>query len=528
MRAVQELRDRPDLHAKDPIPQSSDIYCLGGSQSTRSCRVRNLCQSVNSQRFFLLRSPSSHELNFNPYTTWGAILDLTTITEHNVFFWLVDDAPGNFFLERVPNLDVRTVDITRDPKDNAFLSPPPLSEDRGDRVRLTIVKGRTYLTKRFYPPNIMHNFHDDWLGLYSLRDLWPSLVDPYDDYYYYNDDGVAVPWPTNATSARPDHGITFFDTFGKEPYDAIYEWLGRLNMVEDLLGWDYRSSKDDLPRPLPEEYICYEDAVVGNSKSLAWYQYGFSHPQGPIPEHTANGHKMREAALYALRKLGVPAWDSLEQARIIKLLLEGHQTTRRQSKDSSACIAIFSRRRTRVILNEDKLAKAIEEEFGLPICWIRLEDQPVPELVKTLYRAVMAFGMHGSLLVLSLFMPPGAVLVEGFPYAVPPENYTPYKTMIELPHMHMSYRSWKNTDPNATISYPERPASEGGIRHLDASTIDFILESKTIPRHTCCKDPHWLFRIFQDTFVDVDQVLALFREALHESYQRLPDAWKNK
>ena len=180
------------------------------------------------------------------------------------------------------------------------------------------------------------------------------------------------------------------------------------------------------------------------------------------------------------------------------------------------CIAIFSRRSNRLILNEAELSVHLSTFFKLPICWIRLEDHPLPKLIARLRNAVAAFGMHGSILVLAMFMPPGSVLVEGFPYGVPPENYTPYKTMVELPGQRMAYRAWAPHDPADSIGYPDRPKWEGGLGHLEEEQRQFIMTEPTIPPHKCCDNPHWLYRIFQDTRVDPVAIELLIRDALVE------------
>jgi len=51
-------------------------------------------------------------------------------------------------------------------------------------------------------------------------------------------------------------------------------------------------------------------------------------------------------------------------------------------------------------------------------------------------------GMHGSILILNMFLPRNALSVELYPYAVPPENYTPYRTMAHLPGMELKYVAW--------------------------------------------------------------------------------------
>jgi protein O-mannose beta-1,4-N-acetylglucosaminyltransferase len=68
--------------------------------------------------------------------------------------------------------------------------------------------------------------------------------------------------------------------------------------------------------------------------------------------------------------------------------------------------------------------------------------------------------------------------------------------------------------------HPDSPSWQGGIRHLSEDEQQKILTSKTVPSHTCCTNPYWLFRIYQDTKVDVDEVKALVVESLAESRKR--------
>jgi hypothetical protein len=42
-----------------------------------------------------------------------------------------------------------------------------------------------------------------------------------------------------------------------------------------------------------------------------------------------------------------------------------------------------------------------------------------------------------------MFCRRGTVVIEMFPFAVPSEHYTPYKTMSELPGMDLIYRAWE-------------------------------------------------------------------------------------
>lgn len=514
MRDHQRASRRPAAH----LPTSSDVYCQGEERVNRTCRFRNLCLATHSNQFFTLKGPHSLYVNVPPLNS-SDLVDLTTLDGHNVFFWTIQEVVPEFFLHKMDQLNVHTLDVLRD-QGPRRLGGAGLGGMRGT-TNLTIVKGRTYLAKRFFPLNIMHTFHDDWLGLYALRDLWPSLRDAHDEYY--------EPLPPTFTDSKNrtrvvskmGRGVTVFEHHTRQPYDNVFDWLGRFHRLEGQLGWREWPSERR-----PEAYICWEDAVVGNSKNLAWYQYGYGKPQGPIPGgYLATGYKLREAALYALRQMGLGAWDHKMQAQVLKLLL-ARQKIPPSFASHGACIAVFSRKSTRLILNEPALQAKLEGEFGLPVCWIRLEENTIPQLIAKLRRAVMAFGMHGSLLILCMFLPPGAVVIEGYPYGVPAENYTPFREMTRLPGVQLSYRSWVAASQKDCIPHPERGPRQGGVKHLNESYRNFITSAPTIPLHHCCDNPHWLYRIFQDTTVDPDGIAALFREALSESYEKLPAEWK--
>jgi len=337
-------------------------------------------------------------LNTPPTLFDEALLDMSTAEKHNVFYFRLQAASRAYFEQRLDGLEVRTLD----PNTGKMLS---LKKAEGDRKeRLTIVKCQQepctgQLAKRFYPFNLMHVLHDDLLGAYALQQHWPSL--------------------------RHSPHLHVADTFGDGPYDHVYGWLGhKLWRTLDTLAWKRLPGAN---HPFKEEYICWDDLVVGSGKDLSWYQYGYGKPQGPLPRATTTSGTL-------LRKV------SLQFLQTIRKRLEEKEPHRKE--ETGECIAIFSRKSTRLILNEQELAKALSVHFKLPICWIRLEDNSVERLAWRLTRARYAFGMHGALLILAMFLPKGATLVEGFPYGVPADNYTPYKTMLQLPGMDITYHSW--------------------------------------------------------------------------------------
>lgn len=101
-------------------------------------------------------------------------------------------------------------------------------------------------------------------------------------------------------------------------------------------------------------------------------------------------------------------------------------------KDADRPIILFSRSRNRFIDNEQELASALEHKLGHRVVTVQMETHSFYEQVRLLSHAKLAVGMHGSLLIMSIFLPPGSALLELYPFAVPAENYTPYKTLASL------------------------------------------------------------------------------------------------
>lgn len=56
-----------------------------------------------------------------------------------------------------------------------------------------------------------------------------------------------------------------------------------------------------------------------------------------------------------------------------------------------------------------------------------------------------------------------------------------------------------NNNSNYLIHFLEL----GGLTHLPLNVQEDIMNSTSVNPHICCSDPAWLFRIYQDTYVDM-------------------------
>lgn len=183
---------------------------------------------------------------------------------------------------------------------------------------------------------------------------------------------------------------------------------------------------------------------------------------------------------------------------------------------TNASYAVFLKRtKNRLVLNEAALLSMVRRHRGLETIVLDLNTESMAHVVRVLRGANMLIAMHGSALVLSMFLRPNSTVLELFPFAVNPDHYTPYKTLAQL--RGIFYLSWRNLNKSNTITHPNREPHLGGIAHLSPEQQQNILQSNEVPRHLCCTHPEWLFRIYQDTVVDdsVGPILEKVPDARH-------------
>ncbi|KAJ3598479.1 hypothetical protein NHX12_001989 [Muraenolepis orangiensis] len=329
----------------------------------------------------------------------------------------------------------------------------------------------TLILNRFNPDNLMHVFHDDLLPAFYTMKQYLDLDD----------------------EAR----LVFMEGWGEGPYFDLYRLL---------------SSKQPLLKEQLRNFgklMCFTKSYVGLSKMTTWYQYGFVQPQGPKANILVSGNEVRQFAKAMMEKMNITGPEAAAKEA------EGAEEEKGKEKEKREdYIVVFSRSTTRLILNEAELIMALAQEFQMRVLTVSLEEQSFASIVQVISGASMLFSMHGAQLVTSLFLPRGAAVVELFPYAVNPEQYTPYKTLASLPGMDLQYVSWRNTMEENTVPHPDRPWDQGGIVHLEKEEQERIQTSKDVPRHLCCRNPEWLYRIYQDTLVDIPSLLEVLKESL--------------
>ena len=136
----------------------------------------------------------------------------------------------------------------------------------------------------------------------------------------------------------------------------------------------------------------------------------------------------------------------------------------------------------------------------------------------------MLIGMHGAQLILSMFLPENSIVLEIFPYGIPSSDYTPYQTLASIAGVNLLYGAYENKDPTKSHAHPEYPVHYGGIRHFSPDKQAEIVANVPVKRHLCCQDAAFLYRMYQDTEVDVTDFIQTAKEVFAERVKRLKRA----
>ena len=124
-------------------------------------------------------------------------------------------------------------------------SPLVFKRGKPNMKSLETTLKNVFLIKRFYPYNIHHLWHDDWLPMwYVLNNTWPKF--------------------------HPDH-ILAWDNYDIVAQDLLYQYLPKRPSKLSKLS----------------KACCLENVLVGTSKATRWYQYGYNGQQGPLQESFA-------------------------------------------------------------------------------------------------------------------------------------------------------------------------------------------------------------------------------------------------
>lgn len=340
-----------------------------------------------------------------------------------------------------------------------------------------VVEQTSLIFRRFHPDNLMHVLHDDLIPLFHTISTLPFVKNT----------------GQNSSLLPFNLQLVFMEGWDPGPFEDLYNTFSSAKPLykANMLSVDYPT--------------CFREAYVGISKYTTWYQYGFVEPQGPVNDIKVTADDIRCFCHFLCMQLNIAQVPS----------------------DSERIIVLLSRRYNRLILNEIDLTFALAQNFHQKVVTVAMETHSVKDMIYLVSKSSILLGMHGSLLALAMFLPEGSTVVELFPYAINPVHYTPYKTLVNLRGMNINYLAWRNMDIGKTVPHAERSWDEGGIIHLPEEQQHKIMSSHDVPLHLCCRNAEWLYRIYQDTVVDVESIISLLQNSRVLNAQK-PDKYYNK
>lgn len=358
--------------------------------------------------------------------------------------------------------DLKTIDLSSVINHNRFVMKIAIVTPNNAilrRNRINIARG--FILWRFKWDNIMHVIHDDLLPLYTTyEDICTGDVDKCVSNYH----------------------IAFADEGQLGP---LSEWYSIFSMSEPII----------LQKGGINNIICFEESRTGLISDTVWFQYGFGIPQGPVTNTQLDGNRVRRFSEFVFHKFKIPVPHNLHSTNVV----------------------FFSRKINRKILNEGTVVNKIEHIYKdvfpsgskLQIHKMDLVTNNTRDILHHLSQSRFVVGMHGSAMILTIFLKPGSVIIELFPFAINPQYVSPVKAICDLPDVGLLYKSWVNTKEENTVTHPDAPPLLGGISHLPPTEQEQITNMIEIPAVECCHNPAYLYRMFQDTLVgnDIDVLL---------------------
>ncbi|PIK41616.1 hypothetical protein BSL78_21532 [Apostichopus japonicus] len=287
--------------------------------------------------------------------------------------------------------------------------------------------------------------------------------------------------------------LSRYDNLTEEPTSTLIYWrelsLNKLMGFYQLFSQGEPISQNDLTFEPEESLTCFQDIIVGLSTETLWYQWGLPgfEPEGALKGSNATSSHIAKFTGYVRKRMGLPLRCPIANDYGI----------------------IFIRKKTRLILNEEKLSEVLSKTLQLEMRELSLEKNTFKEIIKTVSCAKVLVGMHGAMMIFPIFLPPSSFVLELHPYAINPRNFTPYKTAVELSGMDIEYRAWRNMNRSNTVTHPTEALHRGGISHLSKEEQERITNLTEIRPHQCCQHPEVQFRLYQDTLIDIPSVVNI-------------------
>ena len=309
------------------------------------------------------------------------------------------------------------------------------------------------LFQRNVHDNIYHVFHDDLLPLSNLIQSDPVLADA----------GQRL---IVAVDAHP---------LGK--YAALYGWYGEFTSLERL--------RKGVPEEV--EYVCFERANLDLGIETQWF------PAHLIPDMAVPGRKIKALVDAVKTRWGISP-----------------------ERPSERVIVLIVRESSRKIVNIVELVRGLTDSFpDYEIDLVSEDRHALEDIARRVARGRVLLGVHGALMIMGLFLQPGSLIYELFPYGTSAARLPYYRDMAGLSGLALRHLHWRNVRKDHP--YTIVPPLTGGVfDQLPPSYVHGIKNHPDMPQSRFHENIFWAYRKILDTTVDVGAVIGALQQALQD------------
>jgi len=442
------------LSFKRAVPEHTELQCVQvdgiDGMHYRSCRVKNACFLINPLRWLYLSPP----------------LNAKDKQDYEVD---VGGPPG--FI-----------------KSPLIASASQNSQDAlGDDGAVIFVDNPTMIYSRFLSHNFFHRLHDDLLPLILQMAAHDELHGKADLQRY-------VLWLDNS------------------PVDAA-------NDLYSILGEPIKISQFDevvLGPKLKPKVVCFTNAFVGAPKKSMWYRSNFEavgyRPEDMFPQNVI-GKNLVTLTKWLKIRWSIPLYENFSASVLYSSLLSGVESVYPLTIPKLK-ISVIKREQYRKIRNETALIEALKKAFPTIEIAFLVEEYfgKSVELIRQASESFAIIGVHGALLTNALFMPKGSMVFEIMPYAVSADLIGYYKTLANLPHLGLHYRSMMSVGGDESGPWDEAHLSCLDV--LPPSYQQGVKSNTLLPNFQCCYNVFWRYRAGQDVEADIPLVIQSLKDMM--------------
>ncbi|KAK9815011.1 hypothetical protein WJX73_004803 [Symbiochloris irregularis] len=167
---------------------------------------------------------------------------------------------------------------------------------------------------------------------------------------------------------------------------------------------------------------------------------------------------------------------------------------------------------SRAVINEDQVLEALRRRSDADVSVLRFRAQNLGRAIEEVHGLDILMGVHGAGMSNSIWLQPGAVVIQLIPYGWHSTDHNFFKLGVIFEEIAKTagahYLQWVNRDPKAAFFLP------GDFHEGDPKHVLHPDQTTPLPRDKWLNGTHERWWMFQDTMVDVPSLMNVVDEAV--------------